>query len=283
MRPGIPFGFHDAPTVQVTFSVSIPEGGPRRQPGQDSLNRVSENDASMKWSFPGTWHQSSPTAPWSCALPNDFQWRSRCDSTSGTNPCVYWSKAPAAAGAAQAVNWASYFAQARGQLDGQAGQIGSAPPTKGVVKIPTCFWIDGQGIPDDRKLSVTVAGAPDAEGRQIYYTLLMNVAFVRTAWNFDDQHNDTPNATPPTQCGQHNQQTAHQYVEISESRHPDQKYHLVAAEHYAITGEVYWTDSYGSHHQNVDSGLGDVVISTPDYLQYVGQIEAIPITLVSPR
>lgn len=256
-------------------------GGLKIVSGQDSLNRVSENDASMKWYYPGAWHHTDQ-AGWLCSVDNNFQWRSRCDSTSGTNPCVYWSKAPPEAGSPQAVNWAPYFAQARGQLDGQAGQIGSAPPTKGVVNIPTCFWIDGQGIPDDRKLSVTVAGAPDAEGRQIYYTLLIDVAFVRAAWNFDDPHNDTANATPPTQCGQHNQLTAHQYVEISEARHPDQKYHVVAAEHYAITGEVYWTDSYGSHHQNVDSGLGDVVISTPDYPQYVGQIEAIPITPASP-
>ncbi len=126
--------------------------------------------------------------------------------------------------------------------------------------------------------SGSYGGPPSGPGgRAVFYTLVVTIQFVKTQWDFDDPWDDSETAPAP-QCGVHDSLTAHKYREISESRHPDQRYHVVAHEHYAISAEVFYLDSYGLHHDAVPTSLDDVVVSTEPRPVYVGQIEAIPIT-----
>src|SRR5207302_292101 len=48
--------------------------------------------------------------------------------------------------------------------------IGSLPPTtQGLVNLPQCFWLDG--LQPDQFATATLAGPPDATGRQVMYSL----------------------------------------------------------------------------------------------------------------
>jgi hypothetical protein len=67
---------------------------------------------------------------------------------------------------------------------------------------------------------------------------------------------------------------------ISDKRSSDGLYHISATEKYQVTVDLYWDDTYGAHHQAVDPGVPlPITVSAPQpYDQYVGQVEAIPMT-----
>jgi len=174
---------------------------------------------------------------------------------------------------------APYVARVLGDLKAQPGTINSLPNPKGLVNLPTCFWVDNMAIPAEKNYTLVLAGPPDSSGRQIFYTYLIRLFFGGIEWNFDDPMGNVETAPHPA-CGQHPQLTAHNYQTISEKRgNADGTYHVVAREKYQITGDMYWADSYRTHHEPVDPGVQlPIVISTdPAYHQFVGQVEGIPV------
>lgn len=171
-----------------------------------------------------------------------------------------------------------YIARVIAELKAQTGTMNSLPSPNGLVNLPTCFWLDGIGVPDERDLTMVLPGPPDGSNRRIYYTYLVRIFFAGVDWNFDDPYGNDQ-VQPHPACGQHPQITAHSYQMISEKHSPDGFYHVAATEKYQVTVEIYWDDSYGPHHSAIDPGVPlPITISPPGpYNQYVGQVEAIPI------
>jgi hypothetical protein len=172
---------------------------------------------------------------------------------------------------------APFVAKVVRDIGANAGTIKSLPSPNGLVNLPTCFWIEGVTIPDERDFTLVLQGPPDSSGRSIYYTYLIRVFFAGVDWQFDDPFgNDQVQAHPA--CGQHPQLTAHSYPMISEKRNPDGQYHVMATEKYQVTVDRYWDDYYGPQHKAEDPGIAlPITISPPGpYNQYVGQVEAIP-------
>jgi hypothetical protein len=191
--------------------------------------------------------------------------------------CFTWVAHPITPASSPPQNWAPFFAGAVGNLSGDAGTIGSAPTQKGVVNTPVCFWIDNMGIPAERDLVLTLAGAPDNSGRQVFYTFLAAIRFDHLTWNFDDPSGSTTTVTPPLACGQHSELVAHSYSQISDDRNLDHMYHVSVQEFYTISVQVFWIDSTGFQHHPVDPGVTIPPISPITYSQYVGQVEGIPL------
>jgi hypothetical protein len=171
-----------------------------------------------------------------------------------------------------------YVANVVRDLRAAAGTVRSLPSPNGLVNLPTCFWIEGMGVPAERDVTVVLPGPPDSSGRRIYYTYLVRVFFAGVDWNFDDPYGNDQ-VQPHPACGQHPQLTAHSYRVISEDNGPDGFYHVVPTEKYQVTVDLYWADTYGPHHQPVDPGVPMPVTVSPvrAYEQYVGQVEAIPV------
>jgi len=170
-----------------------------------------------------------------------------------------------------------YVRRVVGDLVARPGSIHSLPAPKGLVNLPTCFWLEGLAVPRERDSTLVLPGAPDSTGRRIYYTFLIRVFFAGVDWDFDDPFGDGQTAPDPA-CGQHPQLTAHSYQMISEKASSDGRYHVRATEKYQVTVDLYWDDSYGSHRRTVDPGIPlPITATTPEYDQYVGQVEAIPI------
>ena len=171
-----------------------------------------------------------------------------------------------------------YIASVVRDLKAAPGTVRSLPSPNGLVNLPTCFWIDGIGVPDERDLTLVLPGPPDGSGRRIYYTYLIRVFFAGVDWNFDDPFGDGQ-VQPHPACGQHPQLTAHSYQMISEKRSADGMYHVTATEKYQVAVDLYWDDTYGPHHQAADPGVPlPITVSPPQpYNQYVGQVEAIPL------
>ncbi len=172
----------------------------------------------------------------------------------------------------------TYVASVARDIRAQAGDVHSLPSPNGLVNLPTCFWIDGIGVPDERDFTLVLPGSPDPSNRRIYYTYLIRVFFAGIDWNFDDPFgNDT--TQPHPDCGQHPQLTAHSYQMISEKHSTDGFYHVTATERYQVTVDLYWDDSYGPHRSVIDPGVQlPITVSPPGpYNQFIGQVEAIPI------
>jgi hypothetical protein len=190
--------------------------------------------------------------------------------------CLWWVDHPIWP-ANSPVNWAPYVADASGLLKGQAGSISAAPTAKTTVgQFPTCFWIDGVGVPVERDLAVVIAGAPDASGRSIFYTLLMKLIFKGVDWNFDDASGDNgklPNAE--SICGVHPFVTAHYYKQLSEGK-PGNSSHVTATETYQIEADLYWYDSGGPEQRSVTGEIPPQVITPNSHSVMVGQIEGVP-------
>ncbi len=215
---------------------------------------------------------------------NDCQpqsnWKSLCWEGRGTeDPCTYTEFYPITRDNSPPPSIAPYIAQVMGEVKAQAGTINSLPNPKGLVNLPTCFWLDNIGIPDEQDYALVLAGPPDPSGRQIFYTYMIRLFFDGVEWNFDDPFGNgeiRANAA----CGQHPQLTAHNYEMISEKRgNSDGTYHVTAKERYQLTVDMYWADSYTTNHESIDPAVQlPITVSTdPAYHQFVGQVEAIPV------
>jgi hypothetical protein len=180
-------------------------------------------------------------------------------------------------------DWGPFFQAAIGTIGGGPGNIVSAPSQNGVVNSPVCFWIPNMGIPAERRLVLTLAGAPDAFGRQIFYTLLATVQFAGVTWHFGDG-SDKPSEPIPSGCQglipqglPPSAMAAHSYQQISDGL-PGGVYQVSATEQLNITVQMFWVDSNGSWGPvTVPSGVTDPSLDTPTYPQYVGQVEGVPI------
>ena len=174
---------------------------------------------------------------------------------------------------------APYVASVVRDLQAAPGSISSLPSPNALVNLPTCFWIDGMGVPNERDVTLVLPGPPDSSGRRIYYTYLIRAFFAGIDWNFDDPYGQGQ-VQPHPACGQHPQLTAHSYQMISDKRGGDGLYHVTATEKYQVTVDLYWDDTYGPHHRAVDPGVPmPITVSPPQpYGQYVGQVEAIPMS-----
>jgi hypothetical protein len=172
-----------------------------------------------------------------------------------------------------------YVARVVGDLKARAGTLASLPSPNGLVNLPTCFWIDDIAVPDERDFTMVLPGPPDDTNRRIYYTYLIRVFFAGVDWNFDDPFGNDQ-VLPHPACGQRPQMTAHSYQMISEKHSADGYYHVSATEKYQVTVDLYWDDSYGTHHQGVDPGVPLPITVSPagPYNQYVGQVEGIPVS-----
>lgn len=169
-----------------------------------------------------------------------------------------------------------YLQEVVKEIHAGAGTIASLP-MRGLVNLPTCFWINGITVSPDTYQTLVLAGPPDPSGRRIYYTYVIHVWFGGVEWNFDDPFGNDQ-VQPNVACGQHPQLTAHSYQMISDKRHPDHMYEVTAAEQYYIFVTVYWDDSYGTHELNVNPGIQmPITVTPPPYGQYVGQVEGIPV------
>lgn len=194
------------------------------------------------------------------------------------DPCILSTPHPIAPPNSPPPPIGPYVASVVRDIRAQAGSLDSLPSPNGLVNLPTCFWIDGIGVPDERDFMLVLPGAPDPSNRRIYYTYLIRVFFAGVDWNFDDPFGND-RAQPHPACGQHPQLTAHSYQMISEKRNPDGFYHVTATESYQVTVDLYWDDSYGPHHSVIDPGVRLPITVSPagPYNQFIGQVEAIPI------
>jgi len=210
------------------------------------------------------------------------RWTTFCaegGSASAGDPCITSQPHPITPATSPPPAVAPFVSQVVNGLHAGAGTMRSLPSPNGLVNLPTCFWIEGASIPDERDFTLLLQGPPDASGRSIYYTYLVRVFFAGVDWDFDDPFGNDE-VQPHPACGQHPQLTAHSYPMISEKRNADGRYHVTASERYQVTVDRYWVDSYGPHHQPVDPGVPlPITISPPGpYDQYVGQVEAIPMS-----
>jgi hypothetical protein len=215
---------------------------------------------------------------------NDCQpqtgWKSLCWEGRGTeDPCTYTEPYAITRDHSPPPSIAPYIAQVMAEVKAQAGTINSLPSPKGLVNLPTCFWLDNMGVPEEQNYALVLAGPPDPSGRQIFYMYLIRLFFAGVDWNFDDPLGNAETAPHPA-CGQHPQLTAHNYQTISEKRgNDDGTYHVTAMEKYQLTVDMYWADSYTTNHESIDPGVQlPIIISTdPAYHQFIGQVEGIPV------
>jgi hypothetical protein len=249
----------------------------------DDATMIGTNDAYVSDVQLGSYELSNPNDPASaltCHLDPTFHFF--CPASNTLDPsqvCLTWVAHPISRGNAMPA-WAPFFSAELGKIGGDAGDIHSAPSQTGVVNTPVCFWVDRMGIPQERDLTLTLAGPDDGSGRQIFYTFLARIQFIGIRWHFDDPKdaNDTQVA-PATQCGSHPELTAHQYQQISEGHSPDNRYHVTADEQYSVTVDMFWFDSGGKQGPVPvsDPTVTGPVIHPTAAAQYVGQVEGIPI------
>jgi hypothetical protein len=227
----------------------------------DSITSASQNYM-MQIRRQGTYDSNS-----NCKLANVLTWIGDV-----------WTAAVPATAASSAVNWQPYIAAIAGDIVGGAGTIRATPAAKGVVNVPQCFWIDGIQIPQERDLTLVLAGAPNSEGRRVYYTFLIRIKMDGITWHFDDPGgNNNPDNPTADVCKQYPQGVSHTYHRITEGVNPDNMAHVTADESYVITADMYWADSLGGpYHLSVDPGVPAQVIHPDPYSILIGQIEGVP-------
>jgi hypothetical protein len=273
--------FQDSPTY-MTASWSPPNGGSKQlriDPNSNgntistSAVAVSKSSVYSVYSRDGTYQNNECQAK--------TGWQSYCREGRPTDdPCTFTEPYPLTRAQSPPPPVAPYLDKVKGELQAAAGTISSMPNPRGIVNLPTCFWMDGMTIPDEQDYSLVLAGPPDPSGRQIFYTYLIRLFFAGIEWNFDDPLGNAE-VQPHPACGQHPQLTAHNYQLISEKRgNDDGKYHITARENYQLTVDMYWSDSYTTHHEPVDPGIPLPITVSPlgAYPQFVGQVEGIPVS-----
>ncbi|HEV2953118.1 MAG TPA: hypothetical protein VG015_03405 [Candidatus Dormibacteraeota bacterium] len=179
---------------------------------------------------------------------------------------------------------------ALGTITATGGTIQSSPNSdRGVVRLPSCFWVNGETSTQTAKLQ-EIPGAT-----AYYYKLEGGLGGV--TWNFGDGSGDQPTISGPDGLGQNlpganclNASTdpvRHTYTKVSDA------YHVTATEHFGITAEGVACAMVGGQQdctptQHVDiSGIcpagftgenqgcyADLTVATD---VRVGQIESIPI------
>jgi hypothetical protein len=275
-----PVTFHDVGgDVRASFTLSDGSGAADRFMSPSDQAMAATNDAMVAEAQDGTFQLANPTDPTSllsCQL--DPRFRSFCPNapTLTDRTCFIWQQHLITPDTSPPADWGPFVAAIAGSIGGEAGTIGSAPSERGVVNTPTCFWIDGMGIPVERDLMLILPGGADSSGRSIFFTYLVRIRFDHVEWTFDDPVDNTPSA-PSADCGSHPQLSAHSYRQISDDRHDDHRYHVTARELYTITVDQFFIDSFGTHHAQVPPRASEPVITPTPLSQYVGQVEGIPV------
>jgi hypothetical protein len=256
--------------------------------GNATTGRLSVTDASMIGTHDafvsdtqlGSYEPSNPNdpnSPLQCVLNPTFHFYCPATGVIGPPLCFTWKEHPIFGAVAPPQIVAPFFANVLGTIQASPGTIHSAPASKGVVNAPVCFWIDGVTIPAERDLTLVLTGPIDTSGRQVFYTFLAKIQFQGVTWDFDEPSGDNSLTTSPF-CPSGPLVVAHQYSRISDERHPDQRYHVTATETYSISVVVFWYDFGGKHGPfPVDPGVSAPTLSPDMYLQYVGQVEGVPI------
>jgi hypothetical protein len=246
----------------------------------DDAAMMGTHDAFVSDTQLGTYQLTNPADPTSLACQLNPTFHFFCPATGVVGPpvCYTWVLHPLAPAVPDPVSLKPFFGDEIGQLQAQAGVVGSAPAQRAVVNTPTCFWIDSMGIQNERDLTLVLAGPPDVSGRQIFYTFFARIVFQGVSWVFDTTTGDTSQVAVPSQCPVHPQEVAHQYTRISDGL-PGGKYEVSATENYSISVTVYWIDSAGAHGPvPVDPGVAAPQLTPGHLFQYVGQIEGVPLS-----
>jgi len=179
------------------------------------------------------------------------------------------------------------------------GSIQSAPSDKAYVNVPSCFWLGGADTSTTTYEMRLDDPADDGEGRHIVYTYRLNVGYTGTTWDYGDGtvvQGDAghPWAGPGDACS-----NPHAYTRISTLGTPgatrcpptyphvaadDGCFTATAVSHYSVSGEVYWWDTNGPHHQPLSlTGLQGFDLPGPGQppnteAVQVFQIEGIPVS-----
>jgi hypothetical protein len=258
------------------FGTTVPVDMPA-----DQAEMIGTHDAYVTDEQLGSYELANPNDPNSqhtCQLNPTFHFF--CPATGVDDQfCLTWVDHPIVGTLRQSA-WSPFFNSVFGSVNGQPGEIHSAPSTNGVVNVPVCFWIDDITIQKTLQLTLYLAGPPDSSGRRVFYTFLATIQFLGVQWQFDDPDDPSnlhQDLAPPA-CGSHPQEVGHTYRRISDERNPDGTYHVSAVEQYSITVTVSWIDFAGPHGpQEVPSGVADPSLRPGQYSQRVGQIEGVPI------
>jgi hypothetical protein len=194
-------------------------------------------------------YRANPNGTVTCQFSSPF-WTTVITNPGQPYPGFIWVAAPPVAGAPAQVPVLPAVAGAVGQIHGKAGTVAAVPTGSGLTGAATCFWVQNLGIPQELDQVIYLVGPPQAEGRQVIYTLILRISFAGIQWNFDDPYGNGQVA-PPSRCGDqvaHPLLTAHKYAADSQNAHPDGLYHVTAFESYTVAVDLYWFDSAGPHH-----------------------------------
>lgn len=154
-----------------------------------------------------------------------------------------------------------YYAQVFEEIRTSPGNISAAPPNHtGLVNLPTCFWLTGQAVPDQKQVTMDLKGAPDAAGQQITYHITLTVTLESTSWTFGDA--STTETPAPTQCvgisGDPSSLVAHDYLNYSTS-----SFMVTASETYTGSVTMTWTDSNGPQAPPAMGGPTQTITTAP--------------------
>jgi hypothetical protein len=156
------------------------------------------------------------------------------------------------------------------------GTISALPAQWGLVRIPSCFWLQGASVPNDQWFQLVIIG-PDS----IVYTLRIHIFLTTTAWNFDDALDPANSQAPvPPQCLAPGrlQLTSHRYVRVSDrGAEADGTYHVTATLTYGIEAFQFWFDGVPNGPLAIDLGSQNTLsVTTPFHPHAVIQEEAVP-------
>lgn len=209
---------------------------------------------------------SAPPNPAPCGrgLSVAIQWSAAAakPGPAGTpNACPAPPPAPLTPATSPPPNLNPYYAQIFQEIKTSPGTISAAPPNhSGLVNLPTCFWLTGQAVPQQKQVTMDLKGAPDPAGQQITYHITLTVTLNQLSWDFGDASiTQTP---PPTQCvgisGDPHSLVAHAYVTYS---NPD--FMVTASETYTGSVTMTWTDSNGPQAPPAVGGPTQTITTAP--------------------
>ncbi|MGH7882050.1 MAG: hypothetical protein ACREN8_03980 [Candidatus Dormibacteraceae bacterium] len=166
--------------------------------------------------------------------------------------------------------------QLANQLQANAGSIGTLPQAHGTrqgsVGMAQCFWLDN--LPPERDATVTLPGAVDQTGRQIYYQLFLQAKLDKVDWDFGDGGGGQQ-VPLPAQCANHAQMTAYKYTKISP---PGQTFQVRSTQRWNVSATLHYVDA-GGVEPVIPVNVGNpiqAVNSAPDGV-IIGQIEGVAV------